>query len=115
LAPATVGKRFTYSPDRGASLGADASHGWLKASVVSTYTGHIFRTADNSDRWWGVYQSDSVRWLTDLKVSALLPGKGIGARSTMLTFSVRNLFDRDYFEYTIGRPRSYYFDVGLKF
>jgi len=39
----------------------------------------------------------------------------IGAQSTTLSLSVRNLFDRDYFEYTIGRPRSYYFDVGLRF
>ena len=39
----------------------------------------------------------------------------MGAQSTTLSLSVRNLFDRDYFEYTIGRPRSYYFDVGLKF
>jgi iron complex outermembrane receptor protein len=115
LAPVTVGKRFTYSPDRGASVGADARYGWMKASVISTYTGHIFRTADNSDRSWGVYQSDSVRWLTDLKLSAVLPTKVIGAQSTTLSLSVRNLFDRDYFEYTIGRPRSYYFDVGLKF
>jgi iron complex outermembrane receptor protein len=115
LAPVTVGKRFTYSPDRGASAGADARFGWMKASVISTYTGHIFRSADNTDRWWGVYQSDSVRWLTDLKLSAALPTKVVGAQSTVMSLSVRNLFDRDYFEYTIGRPRSYYLDVGLRF
>lgn len=115
LAPATVGKQFTYSPDRGASVGADASYRWMRASIFTTYTGHIFRTADNSDRTWGVYQSDSVRWVTDLKLSAVLPATVIGAQSTTLSLSVRNLFNRDYFEYTIGRPRSYYFDVGLKF
>jgi iron complex outermembrane receptor protein len=115
LAPTTVGKRFTYSPDRGASVGADASYRWLKASVFSTYTGHIFRTADNSDRTWGVYQSDSVRWLTDLKLAAALPTKMLGAQSTTLSLSVRNLFNRDYFEYTIGRSRAYYLGLGLKF
>jgi iron complex outermembrane receptor protein len=115
LAPTTVGRRFTYSPDRGATVGADASYRWLKASVISTYTGHIFRSADNSDRWWGVYQSDSVRCLTDLKLSAELPARRVGAPSTTVSFAVRNLFDREYFEYTIGRPRSYYLDVGLRF
>ncbi len=34
LAPATVGKQFTYSPDRGASVGADASYRWMRASLV---------------------------------------------------------------------------------
>jgi iron complex outermembrane receptor protein len=115
LAPTTVGKRFTYSPDRGASVGADARYRWVKASVISTYTGHIFRSADNSDRWWGVYQSDSVRWLTDLKLSADLPARTVGAQAMTVSFAVRNLFDRDYFEYTIGRPRSYYLEAGLRF
>ncbi len=62
-----------------------------------------------------MYQSDSVRWVTDLKLSAELPTRMIGAQSTTVSLAVRNLFDRDYFEYTIGRSRAYYLGVGLKF
>jgi iron complex outermembrane receptor protein len=115
LAPATVGKHFTFSPDRGSSVGTDVRYRWLQASVNATYTGRIFRTADNSDFIKGVYQSDSVGWLADLKLSADIPKKMAGTGTTTVALSVRNLFDREYFEYFIGRPRSYYLELGLKF
>lgn len=115
LAPATVGKRFTYSPDRTSSVGVDARRGWLHASLSANYTGRIFRTADNTDTVAGVYQTETIGWLTDAKVSATVPMRTLGLRSGTFALSIKNLFDAEYFDYYIGRPRSYYLETNLKF
>jgi iron complex outermembrane receptor protein len=115
LSPATVGKRFTYSPDRIANVGADARYGWLRASMNATYTGRVFRMADNADTFWGVYQTDSVGWMSDLKLTTTIPAKVAGPATTTIGLIVRNLFDEKYFEYGIGRPRSYYLELAVRF
>lgn len=113
-APNTVGKHFTYSPDRSANVGLDAHFDWLRASLIGSYTGRTFRTAENTDKVWGVYQTTSIGWLADLKLSADLPEHLLGREST-LSLSVKNLLDRDYFDFQIGQSRAWYVDYLVKF
>jgi hypothetical protein len=110
-----LSEHFTYSPDRSSSLGIDATYHWLRISISANYTGRIFRTADNTDRRWGVYQTDSLGWLTDMKIAANLPLRTSGVGNTKLALSIKNLSDEEYFEYNIGRPRAYYLEGSVKF
>lgn len=115
LAPETVGKQFTYSPERTASAGVNVSHEWLIASLNGNYTGRIYRNADNSDVVNGVYQTETIGWLWDLKLTAEMSIKRFGMQNTAISLSIKNLLDKEYFDYYIGQPRSYYGELSLKF
>lgn len=115
LAPEAVGKEFTYSPERTANAGMNMSHDWFSASLNGNYTGRIYRTADNSDVVNDVYQTETIGWLWDFKLTADVPLKKFGMQSVTVSLSVKNLLDKEYFDYYIGQSRSYYGELSVKF
>ena len=105
--PEMEGKKITGMPVRTINLGTEISYRWMTASLMGRYTGRIYKQRYNDDindvygantKWW--------LWETNLAVSPWEHAK--------LSFSVKNLFDREYFDYNIGGERSYFVEMSLK-
>ena len=101
------GKKITGMPVRTINLGSEISYKWITASLMGRYTGRIYKQKYNDDID-DVYGANTKCWLweTRLTVSPWEHAK--------LSFSVENLFDREYFDYNIGKERSYFVELSLK-
>lgn len=106
--PEIEGNNVVDVPDRMANVGTELSYKWLTTSLSGRYLGRIYSTEENS-HVADVYTEDtSDFWLWDAKVT-LSPWKHCD-----FSFAVKNLFDKEYYKYYIGRDRSYFCEVSLK-
>jgi len=86
------------------NLGVEATWNMFTASLAGNYQGRIY-TDELNDETEGVYTAYSKRWLWDAKLIC----KPLDWLE--LSASVSNLFDEDYYDYYVGQPRTYYFEV----
>ncbi|MCD6561650.1 MAG: TonB-dependent receptor [Deltaproteobacteria bacterium] len=106
--PEVEGKNIANMPLRTANLGAEVRYRWITASLAGQYMGKIYKSELNDDVH-DVYNGYTQKyWLWDTKLS-VAPVKNFE-----VSFSVENLFDREYYESYVGRERSYFMEVSLK-
>ncbi len=117
--PEAEGNYLPNVPIRIINVGSEITYDWFKASIAGQYIGRIY-TSELNDDLDDVYGGNTKCWLWDAKVSlnggvipALIPS--VHQKPPFeLSFSVENLFDRDYFESYVGRDRSYYGEIRFK-
>ena len=117
--PDAEGNYLPGTPARIINVGTELTYKWIKGSISGQYLGRIYKTELNNDED-DVYGGNTKCWLWDAKVSlnggvipALIPS--VHQKPPFeLSFSVENLFDRDYFESYVGRGRSYYGEIRFK-
>ena len=90
------------------NLGADICYRWVTASLNGQFIGDIYQSETNDDVE-DVYEGYTRRyWLWDAKIT-VAPIEYIE-----ISLSVNNIFDEEYFEYYIGRERSYFAEATIK-
>ncbi|WDN88787.1 iron complex outermembrane recepter protein [Desulfosarcina sp. BuS5] len=106
--PEFEGKKIEDMPLRTGNVGVDITYKWITASLEGQYMGKFYSGALNDDvkDVYGGYTEKY--WLWDTKIS-MAPVDNLE-----LSFSVENLFDREYYEYYVGSERSYFVEVSLK-
>jgi iron complex outermembrane receptor protein len=109
VSPTSVGKRLTGLPDKQASAGIEARHGALTLSASARYAGKQFSTDDNSDTASHTYKAYDAYTVADLKLSYRWE------RGVTASFSVDNLFDRDYFSYYAAPRRSWFAELSYQY
>lgn len=102
--PTAVGKRLTDVPDTTINVGTDVGNRWFKVSMEGHYVGRIYTTDANTDLA-DLYGGYSTGWLWDVRVSSS-PVKHL-----TLALAVENVFDRNYYSYSIGRGRTFFGEV----
>jgi iron complex outermembrane receptor protein len=110
--PEMEGKRITSMPDCTVNTGLNVNYEWLRAALTGQYTGRIYKSAYNTDID-DVWKANSRTWLWEAKVAAVLPVKSKYLQGAELSFSVKNLFDEEYYDYYVGRDRSYFVELKM--
>jgi len=106
--PEVEGKKIANMPLRTGNVGVDITYKWVTASLAGQYLGKIYKNELNDDVK-DVYGGNTEKyWLWDTKIS-VAPVKNFE-----ISFSVENLFDREYYEYYVGRERSYFVEACVK-
>ena len=105
--PEIEGKKITGMPVRTINLGSEISYKWITASLMGQYLGRIYKQKYNDDID-DVYGANTKCWLWETRLT-VSPWE-----HAELSFSVENLFDREYFDYSVGRERSYFVEMRLK-
>jgi len=107
--PETVGKKLTYVPERMFNAGAEFEKGLFFASLTGRYVGKRYANDENTDTVSGVYTSYDPYFTADAKLSYKL------TKNVIASFSVDNIFDRDYWGYSKAPGRSWFGEVTLRF
>lgn len=107
--PTTVGKRLTQVPERMFNIGGDFEKGPFSASLIGRYVSKRYSNDENKDVVNNVYTSYDPYFTADAKVSYKL------TKFAAVSFSVDNIFDRDYFSYYKAPKRSWFGEITLKF
>lgn len=107
--PEIVGKKLVWFPERMFNAGADLEKGPFSASLVGRYVSKRYSNDANSDKENNVYTSYDPYFVADAKVSYKL------TKFSTVSFSVDNIFDRDYFSYFKAPGRSWFTQLTLKY
>lgn len=107
--PETAGKKLTDVPERMFNIGGDFEKGAFSASLTGRYVGKRYANDENKDTVNNVYTSYDPYFVTDAKVSYKF------TKNATLSFSVDNIFDRDYFAYYKTPGRSWFGEITLRF
>lgn len=91
-------KKLVYVPKNMASFGFDAKYHQWSGHWSSRYSGLTYSTATNSDTVKDVYGSNSLYWISDLKISYQVE------KHLKASLLVHNVFDKRYFESTYLAP-----------
>jgi len=107
--PETIGKRLTDVPERMFNAGAEFEKGAFSAALTGRYVSKRYSNDENKDVINNVYTSYDPYFVADAKVSYKL------TKFTTLSFSVDNIFDREYFAYYKAPRRSWFGEITLRF
>lgn len=107
--PETEGKRLTNVPERMFNAGAEFEKGAFSASATGRYVSKRYSNDENKDTVNNVYSSYDPYFTADAKVSYKL------TKFASVSFSVENIFDRNYFNYYKAPGRSWFGELTLKF
>lgn len=107
--PETVGKKLTDLPERMFNIGGDFEKGPFSVSLTGRYVSKRYTDDENRDGVNNVYTSHDPYFVADAKVSYKI------TKQATVSFSVDNIFDRDYFYYYKAPGRSWFGEVTLKF
>ncbi|MBW1976082.1 MAG: TonB-dependent receptor [Deltaproteobacteria bacterium] len=107
--PSTEGCRLTYTPLWKANIGAEFEKSRFRAYIIGRYIGKWYTKDDNSDKTNDVYGSYDPYFTVDGRISYQITD------FLNISFSVDNLFDRDYYQYYKAPGRSWYVELALKF
>jgi iron complex outermembrane receptor protein len=107
--PATEGKRLTHVPERMVNIGGEFEKGAFSATLTGRYVSKRFGNDENRDVMNNVYTSYDPYFVADAKVSYKL------TKFAALSFSVDNIFDKEYFAFWKAPGRSWFGEVTLRF
>ncbi len=107
--PATVGKKLLQVPEKMFNIGGEIEKGPFSASLTGKYVSKRYRNDENLDVVNNVYMSYDPYFVTDAKVSYKL------TKFAKLSFSVDNIFNREYFSYYKAPGRSWFAELTMKF
>ncbi len=106
--PQMEGKALANVPISMANVGADFHYRCIRASIAAQYIGNIYKSELNDDVP-DVYGGYTRRyWICDAKVT-LSPVDNLEVSA-----SIRNMFDKEYYEYYLGNGRTYFVEVRYK-
>jgi len=106
--PEIEGKELTDVPDVMYNVGGIYKWRFLSIALDGNYQGRIY-TSDMNDDINGVYASYDERWIWNTRITAEV-GKHVEVSG-----AVTNIFDKEYFDYYVGRERSYMLELTAKF
>jgi len=107
--PETEGKRLTYMPEKMFNFGVELEKNPFSFSFIGRYVGKIYGDDENKDRVSNVYGSYDLYFTADTKLAYRIKDFAI------LSFSVDNIFDRDYFYYYRCPGRSWSTELTIKY
>ena len=107
--PDSVGKRLTRIPRDTYNIGLNFLRSGLGVYVIGRYVGKVYNEDDNSDTETGVYGGYDAFFVVDLKLSYRLDP------SAKISFSVDNLFDKEYYQYYKSPGRTLGLHLSKKF
>ena len=107
--PSTVGKRLTYTPLWRGNAGIEVKEKKFSFYVVGRYSSKYYGDDENRDKQSGVYGSYDEYFVVDTKFSYYIN------KHARVSFSINNLFDREYYQYYKAPGRSWFVEVALKF
>jgi iron complex outermembrane receptor protein len=107
--PSTEGKKLTQVPENMFNAGAEFEKGPFSASLTGCYVGKRYSNDENTDTVNGVYTSYDPYFTADAKVSYKL------TKNAAVSFSVDNIFDRDYWGYYKAPGRTWFSELTLRF
>ncbi len=107
--PAVVGKKLIDIPQKMFNIGGEIEKGPFSASLTTRYVGKRYSNDENNDVVNNVYTSYDPYFVADAKVSYKL------TKFAAISFSVDNIFNRDYFAYYKATGRSWYSELTLRF
>lgn len=107
--PETEGKWLTDVPEKMFNLGVELIKGPFSGSLVARYVSKRYSDDANRDTVNDVYASYDPYFVTDLKLSYRL------TKFATASFSVDNIFDKDYFSFYKAPRRKWFTELTLKF
>lgn len=107
--PETVGKRLTNVPERMFNTGAEFEKGDFTASATGRYVSKRYSNDENKDVINNVYTSYDPYFTADAKVSYKI------TKNAVVSLSVNNIFDKNYFSYYVMPGRSWFTELTLRF
>ncbi len=107
--PDSENKQVPYVPRHMANLGLDFHYGPVKANFVGHYASKVFTTDDNSDKHDGVPGSWDPYWVWDFKVGWDF------TKYSNISFSVDNVFDREYYQSYLAPERKFFVELTLRY
>jgi iron complex outermembrane receptor protein len=107
--PQIVGARLTYMPEWVSSVGVDFTMGPFSAYLIGRYASKVFQDDQNRDTVNNVYGSYDPYFLADATVSYKI------IEWAKISFSVNNIFDKDYFYYYKTPGRSWFGELTLQY
>lgn len=107
--PKTVGKKLTLVPETMFNIGGSFERGGFTGSLVGRYMGKRYNNDENQDTVNNVYTSYDPYFVADAKLSYKI------TKFATVSFSVDNIFNRDYFSYYKAPGMSWFGEVTLKF
>ena len=107
--PETEGKKLIDMPERMFNAGAEFERGRFSASLTGRYVSKRYSNDANEDTVNNVYTSYDPYFVADAKIGYKL------TKNATLSFSVDNIFDRDYFSYHKAPGRSWFGEITLRF
>jgi len=107
--PETEGKWLTDVPQRMFNAGVELTQGNFSGSLVARYVSKRYSNDENKDTVDDVYTSYDPYFVTDLKLSYKF------TKFATVSFSVDNIFDKDYFAFYRAPGRKWFTELTLKF
>jgi iron complex outermembrane receptor protein len=107
--PETEGKWLTDVPQRMFNAGVELTKGNFSGSMVARYVGKRYSDDENKDTANDIYASYDPYFVTDLKLSYKI------TEFATLSFSLDNIFDKDYFAFYKAPSRKWFTELALRF
>jgi iron complex outermembrane receptor protein len=107
--PQTVGSKLTFMPEWLYSLGLDFTEGPVSVYLIGRYVSKVYQNDQNLDKVDKVYGSYDPYFLADAKISYKI------VKFATVSFSVNNIFDKDYFSYYQAPGRSWFTELTLQY
>lgn len=108
--PASVGKQIPLQAKRMANIGLEGGRGPWSGSVIGSYVGKMYGSDDNTDTVNNVPGSYDPYFVANAKISYKLD------KAVTASFSVKNLFGREYFGGgSKADGRSFFVGLGLNY
>ena len=107
--PETEAKWLTDVPERMFNVGIELTKDNFSGSLVARYVSKRYQNDENTDTVNDVYTSYDPYFVTDLKLSYKL------TKFATLSFSVDNIFDKDYFAFYRAPGRKWFTELTLRF
>lgn len=110
LRQTSVGKQIPLQPKKLANIGLEGVRGRWSGSIIGAYVGGMYGNDDNSDTFNNVPGAYDPYFLASAKISYRID------KTLSASFSVKNLFDRDYFTGTSKADgRSVFLGLGFRY
>jgi iron complex outermembrane receptor protein len=89
-----VGQQLKYIPKRMANVGLEGARGFWSGSILGHYASKAYADDKNLDTVNGVYGSTDPYFIVNAKLGYAI------SQSVSISFSVDNLTDRTYYQYS---------------
>jgi iron complex outermembrane recepter protein len=107
--PLLVGNRLTYVPEKQFNIGMLGKWGAWSGSVIGNYVDELTTKDDNADIIKDVYGAYGSYFAVNTKIGYQFTKWLSGS------IAVNNLFDREFYQYSLTPGRTVYAELGFKF
>jgi iron complex outermembrane receptor protein len=107
--PETVGRQLTQVPKEMFNAGAEFEKGAFSATLTGRYVSKRYSNDENKDTVNNVYTSYDPYFVADAKVSYKI------TKFAAVSFSMDNIFDKEYFAFYKAPGRSWFGELTMRF